>query len=209
MRRLWVVFAIVAALSLIASAALAAHHGYDYDDLYCDGEYASVSVSGNVYVGYGDDCVLDDAHVDGNVIVDGGKLRMMWSSVAGNVESAYAMRLVVKNSSIDGNVLAYGTEPYYRGDRERAAMVVGNWIAGNVELHDNTAKFRVAKNEIYGNIDAYGNWGAVIVARNYVHGNISAYENYARVVIKHNTACGDIEYYENYGKVKVGYNDHC
>lgn len=209
MRRLWVVLTFILGLSMVGPGAVAADHGYDYDELYCDGQYSGVSVSGNVYVGYGDDCYLENVYVDGNVIVESGAVRMFGSTVSGNVESAHAHRFVVKRNSIYGNVIVHGTVPYYRADRERAALLVRNRISGNVELYDNTAKIRVAKNEIDGNIDAYGNWGAVIVARNYVDGNISAYENYGRVVVTYNRVCGDIEHYSNSGKVKVGYNDHC
>lgn len=209
MRKLLVVLTSVVALSMVGPAAIAADYGYDFDDLYCDGEYSGVSISGNVYVGYGDDCVLKDVSVFGNLSVDRGAIRMLHSYVSGNVESAYAQRFVVKHSSIEGNVIALGTEPSYRADRERAAMLVGNWINGNVELTHNTAKFRVARNSVDGNIVAYDNWGAVIVARNFVDGNISAYENYGRVVIKYNNVCGDIEYQGNYGKLRVGANDHC
>mgnify|MGYP001819007190 CR=1 FL=1 len=184
-RKLAIVFgmAVLAAMTL-APAAVATGHGDHtyYDELYCDGAYEDIDVEGDVYVGYGDKCEISYSYIEGNVIVDGGKLKLTGSSVYGNIEAEYAKKVIVKDSYIEGNVTAYKTK--------RNVIVKGNEIYGNIEV-------------------AHTKYGKVRIVHNYVDGNITAYENHGDLLIKHNEVCGDVEYYDNYGAVHVGPNYYC
>lgn len=163
------------------------------DELYCNGEYDK-GYFDDVYVKYGDVCVLKGTEVDGNVKIEkGGALVTKYAKIKGDIQ-AYQPKFikVMKKSYVDGNIQiekasrpSRVTDSYVKGDieveysfikkySEYAWNISKNYVGGNLKFNYNKAKHGyhwIYGNKVEGNLECYDNRPKPKGGDNYVYGN--------------------------------------
>jgi len=170
---------VVLACTAAAFAAGAAHATFT-----CSGTVSDMTINDNVIVPNGSNCRLVRVTVNGNVNVQqGGALIVLNTHITGNLQSIGARWIRIDNGSrIDGTTQIIGTTgtppnftvnvicgstlngglqlsqnsaPFTIGNASDCSA--GNTFGGNVQITNNTAKVRIARNTIRGNLQCAGN----------------------------------------------------
>ena len=163
------------------------------DELYCKGEYYK-GYYDDVYVKYGDVCILKGTKVEGNVHVEkGGALITKYAKIKGDIQAYYPKFIrVMKKSYVDGNIqiekASYPsrvTDSYVKGDIEveysyirkyveYAWNISKNYVGGNLKFNYNKSKYGkhwIYGNKIEGNLECYDNYPKPNGGDNFVFGN--------------------------------------
>jgi hypothetical protein len=131
-------------------------------------------------------CELLFVSVTGNVENRGGTPLMIFgSSVAGNVQSEGAAFLELVGAVIGGNLTIKGTTGLPQHPPEPTNFLCNSQIGGNVKLDRNEAPFVVGAgpgcapgpNTIAGNLDIHKNSAAMDVSGNTIGGNLNCHKN--------------------------------
>jgi len=168
------------------------------------------SLRGNVQVINGGRLILAMAMIGGNVEVNGGSSFSIGpsTSIKGNVEihdlAAGLARNQICGTNVGGNLHFHDNGTAIQIGA--ASKCVGNSIAGNLQVQNNSASTTLFNNSVGGNTQDQNNTAAALVVGNAVGGNLQVQNNSGSVTVAFNNVQKSIQC-ENNPAISAGSNE--
>lgn len=161
----------------------------------CNGTYNGL-IKGNLTVSNGQNCILVDSTIKGNITVNGGSVSIANSTVNGNVTVQGASSFSSNsNSVIDGNFTLQSVPT-----GAAASQVCRTTVLGGITVQNDASGARIgslsadcAGNRISGNLTMQNNAGATTAAANIISGSLVEQNNAGQTQVQGNTIAGRLQ----------------
>jgi hypothetical protein len=162
----------------------------------CNGVF-NQTFDGDVTVFPGQSCVFLGGGITGNVRVEGGRFELRCATVGGNVEiDGDTTFSIGPSATVSGNLEIHNVE-----DNGMRNEVCGSTVQGNLEFHNNESAVLIGStdptscvgNLVAANLDVHNNSGSMAVDGNTVTGDLVDHNNNAPTEIFNNIVTGTLE----------------
>jgi uncharacterized protein (TIGR03437 family) len=172
----------------------------------CNGLYNG-TFNGDLTVSSGQNCVLVNGGVSGNVTVNGGNLVLTQAKVAGNVQITEGGTFNISSGTTIGGSLQIQDLPNGPAQNQVCGSTVNNDVSfqnnGVAVLIGAAASASCAGNTIGGNLTIQNNAAAAGAVGNTVGGNLTVQNNSASTIVNGNTVNGNLQVQDNTAPTQV------